>query len=368
MNFEAWNSEISKLKSIFLKTLGLKIPVFQAPMAGGATTPKLVAAVSNAGGLGSFAGGYATSKQLLENIKEIKKLTDKPFSVNLFIPAKSTPSNNKYERINALLNVYRSELGISQQPLMPFLDDPFEEKISIIISEKVPVFSFTFGIPSQPILKKLKSQNIITIGTCTTVNEGLEIEKAGCDAVVGQGSDAGGHRGTFLGSFDSAYIGTMSLIPQLTSKLQIPVIAAGGIMDGRGIVASLALGASAVQMGTSFLTCSESGINQTYKNAILASTEESTVITPVFSGKPARGIKNRFIEEMKNHINDILDYPIQNYLTQDIRLKAAQLNNSELLSLWAGQGTRLNRVQNVSTLLDEIEKEIQSTIKMISLN
>jgi nitronate monooxygenase len=347
----------------FSRRLNIRTPIIQAPMAGGVTTPRLVAAVSNCGALGSYGAGYLSPSKLREGIREIKALTNKPFAVNLFVPQAVKHDAIKIERTNKILNIYRHELDIKPEPYFEYNEDQFEEKISIILSENIPIFSFTFGIPKKEIVAKLKEKNIILIGTATTVAEGIEIEKAGCDVVVGQGSDAGGHRGTFLSSFSTSQVGTMSLIPQLVSHISLPVIAAGGIMDGRGVVASLALGASGVQMGTAFMTCLESGINEAYRKALLSSNEESTVVTPVFSGKPARGIKNRFIEEMSKQENDIPDYPILNQLTQDIRAKASALKRPEFLSLWAGQATRLSRTKTAAELIAEVEKEAAQTLQ-----
>jgi nitronate monooxygenase len=347
-----------------LKKLKLKVPIIQAPMAGGITTPELVAAVTNKGGLGSFAGGYLTPQKLLNGIREIRNLTDKPFSVNLFVPQPINIDKTKIKKMNAILNQYRIELGLPETDIH-FSPDAFDEKIDVIIKEKIPVFSFTFGIPSVSILQKLKSNQILMIGTATTVREGIALEKAGVDAVVGQGYEAGGHRGTFLNSFDSSKIGTMSLIPQLVSNIQIPVIASGGIMDGRGMIAALALGAKAVQLGTAFLTCSESGINEAYRKAIFECNEENTTITSTFSGKPARGINNRFIKEIEKYLDIMPDYPIQNNLTQNIRTQAAKLNKAEFLSLWSGQGTRLSRKLSASQLIDEILKESKQTLILL---
>ncbi|WJH37353.1 nitronate monooxygenase [Paenibacillus sp. CC-CFT747] len=179
------------------------------------------------------------------------------------------------------------------------------------------------------------------MGTATTVAEGAHLESEGIDLVVGQGSEAGGHRGTFLGGHEQALVGTMALIPQLADTLHVPVIAAGGIMDGRGIAASLLLGASGVQLGTAFLASPESGAHPRYKEAVLQSMEESTVVTRAFSGKAARGIRNRFVVEMEQAEAALPPYPVQNALTRELRREAARQERIEFMSLWAGQGSRL---------------------------
>lgn len=351
------------------KKFGLRLPVIQAPMAGGAATPKLVATVSETGGLGSLPLGYLNLEQARTNIRETRKLTRKPFAANAFVPQKITSKNgDNIAAMKKKLHGYRRELGISSQENVQFSEVSIEELIEVIIVENVPVFSFTFGTPTRESIQKLKEKGIFVMGTATTVREGLVLEQLGCDAVVGQGYEAGAHRGTFLSPFNTSQIGTIALTRQLADNLQIPVISAGGIMDGHGLVAALALGASAVQMGTAFLTCQESGISPLHKQAILTSTEESTVITPFFTGKPARAIKNRFIEEIGREFSEeeIPSYPLQHCLTQDIRREASNRNLKEFPSFWAGQGTRLSRDTSVRELLNKIEREAEETIKELS--
>jgi len=340
-------------------------------MAGGITTPKCVAMVSENGGLGSLPLGYLTVAQAIANIRETKQLTAKPFAINIFVTQEVDISKNQ-DRINIMkreLFSYRASIGLSLENNPTHTDEAsIDDLISIAISEKVSAFSFTFGSLSTEQIKKLKESNIFVIGTATTIREGILLQQLGCNAVVGQGYEAGGHRGTFLGSPQSSQIGTMALIPQLATALNIPVIAAGGIMNGQGLVAALSLGATAVQMGTAFLTCQESGTNSFYRETILNSTEESTVMTPYFTGKLARGIKNRFTEEMeeKCSTDNIPDYPIQHYLTQEMRRESAKKGVKDYSSFWAGQGTRLNRKDiTVKELLEKIEKEAKETVNKL---
>nr|MDQ3318437.1 nitronate monooxygenase [Actinomycetota bacterium] len=193
------------------------------------------------------------------------------------------------------------------------------------------------------------------VGTATTVCEALVLEEAGVDAVVGQGSEAGGHRGTFIGGFEEALIGTIALVPQLADSVGVPVVASGGIMDGRGLAAALLLGAEGVQMGTAFLPCPESGIHEKYKEAVLGVESESTALTRAFSGKPARGIRNRFMNEMSD--KDVPEYPVQNAYTRDIRAAAARENRIEFMSLWAGQAARLGRTVPAAELVENVARE-----------
>ncbi|MGG1633348.1 nitronate monooxygenase family protein [Paenibacillus sp. FSL K6-3182] len=321
----------------------IRYPLFLAGMAGGPSTAKLVAAVSNAGGLGKLGAAYMEPAAIREAINEIRKLTDKPFAVNLFA-TQTSDHNTRIGEVQRELNLMRNVLGISHASAEHVTTpDRFDQQMAVLLEEKVPVISTAFGILPEPFLRQAKEANLLVVAMVTTVNEALLAEQAGCDAIVAQGSEAGGHRGTFditehqLG----ANIGTFALIPQIVDRVSIPVIAAGGIMDGRGLVASLILGAQGVQMGTRFLTAIESGAHEVYKQALLKSTEESTVITKAFSGRPARGIRNSFVKQWEENGIEPLPFPTQNTVTRDIRNAASSQNNSEYMSLWAGQGTRM---------------------------
>lgn len=320
--------------------LGIRYPIIQAGMAGGITTPEMVAAVSNAGGLGTIGAGYMSVEQMRKVIREVRALTTKPFAVNLFIPQPVVENPKVIDEMNYHLDYYRQKLHLlKRSPEITPKPDDFSEKIEVILEEEVSVFSFTFGALPQDILTKMKNAGITLIGTATTVEEGIYLENSGVDLVVAQGWEAGGHRATFMSSFAEANLGTMVLVPQLADRLCIPVIAAGGIMDARGIAACLHLGAQGVQLGTAFLTCKESGAHRAYKEALLyRKKDEPTDITIAFSGRPARGIKNTFMEEMKYYQGPIPAYPLQHYLTEDIRSAAARQEKIEYMSLWAGQG------------------------------
>ncbi|MFB7140666.1 NAD(P)H-dependent flavin oxidoreductase [Gottfriedia sp. NPDC056225] len=351
-------------KNQVTELLNIEYPIIQAPMAGGITTSKLVAEVSNCGGLGTIGAGYMTPSQIREQIREIKKLTSKQFGINLFVPNDFKIDENEIEASNHLLLPINEELNLKQDeriqlPSFNRLTETFHEQIKVIIEEKVPICSFTFGLPSIELIKELKFHNIILIGTATTLKEAIEIEKAGMDLVVVQGSEAGGHRGNFISDDEESLIGLMSLIPQVVDHVNIPIIAAGGIMDGRGLTASMCLGAKAVQMGTAFLTCIESGAHEVHKNAILNATEEQLVLTRSFSGKWARGVGNKFVMEMRQHENSVPQFPIQNTITQTIRIAAAKQSNKEYMSLWSGQSPRLANNVTVKELITKIIDDVK---------
>lgn len=359
-----FNNEVTEL-------LHIEYPIIQAPMAGGITTSRLVAEVSNSGGLGTIGAGYMTPVQIREQIREIKQLTSNFFGINLFVPNEFNVSHNEIELANEILQPIRVQLNLNHEesievPKANNVLETFKEQIKVVIEEKVPVCSFTFGIPSIEVIRELKQHNIILIGTAATVREAVEIEKSGMDIVVVQGSEAGGHRGNFINDDQGSLVGLMSLIPQVVDHVSIPVISAGGIMDGRGFMASVCLGAKGVQMGTAFLTCIESGAHNMHKEGILHAHEDQIVLTRAFSGKRARGIKNRFIEEMQKAEDSVPDFPVQNALTQTIRKASATQNNPDYMSLWSGQSPRLAKIQTVNTLIEHVISEaekIKSSIK-----
>jgi nitronate monooxygenase len=353
------------LKNNMTDLLKIKYPIIQAPMAGGITTSQLVSGVSNSGGLGMIGAGYMTSEQIKKQSREIKQLTTGNFGINLFVPNEFNFTDESIIFADEKLAPIRKELNVQEPdtldiPQFKQVVNSFNEQIKVVIEEKIPICSFTFGIPSEEIINELKRQNIILIGTATTVSEAVEIENKGMDMVVVQGSEAGGHRGNFIKDTQESLVGLMSLIPQVVDSVRIPVIAAGGIMDGRGLMASLCLGAQGVQMGTAFLTCVESGANRLHKDAILRTKEDDMILTRAFSGKWARGIKNKFTCDMQECEALLPDFPIQNSLTKRIRKASSLQGKDDFMSLWSGQSPRLAKEQSVSTLINAIVKEAKS--------
>ncbi|PLR85630.1 nitronate monooxygenase [Bacillus canaveralius] len=346
--------------------LGITYPIFQAPMAGGITTVQLVSETSNQGGLGNLGAGYLTALQMRDDIEQIKQSTAKPFGVNLFVPAAHLDVDaHQAGAMKKLLTKYKQLLQIDGQfpELTKDYHGLFTEQVEEVLRAKVPVCSFTFGIPDQAILKEYKKTGGILIGTATNVKEAVEWEEAGADLIVAQGSEAGGHRGTF-DEENKGIVGLIALVPQIVDAVQIPVIAAGGIMDGRGIAAALLLGATGVQLGTAFIACAESGAAPVYKEAVLEGSEDQTVLTKTFSGRLARGLSNTFIEEMEAAGEGPLPFPLQNELTGLIRKQAGALKNKEYMSLWAGQGVRMAKRETVASLLARLIKETNAAIEL----
>lgn len=330
-------------------------------MAGGITSTALVSEASNHGALGMIGAGYMSAANLHQQIKEIKHRTNKPFGVNVFVPSTIESEKATENHARKVLQPYYDTYQIDESSIQVTdhntQKEIYAQQLQVIIEASVPVVSFTFGMPSAKVMESLKNANITIIGTAETVDEALQLEESGMDMIVMQGSEAGGHRGGFKQSASDQSIGLMALLPQAANTLSIPIIGSGGIMDGSGLVAARALGASGVQMGTAFLLTEESSAHPLHKKAITTSKEHDTIITTAFSGKPARGIRNAFINKLQKHESSLPAYPMMNQLTQPIRNAAKNNYHDEAMSLWSGQGTRLGNIQSTAQLLETIIKE-----------
>lgn len=350
--------------------IGIQHSIIQAPMAGGITTPELVAAVSNAGALGSIGAAYLTPDQIAEAVAAVRRLTSRPFCVNLFVPS-PTPEPGTWDpgAVLAFLSAHHAALRLPE-PQLPaaFAPDP-EAQWAAVLAERVPVFSFTFGVPDAVAISSFQAGGTRVLGSATTVAEARTLAEAGVDGVVAQGSEAGAHRATFVSGFEESLVGTLALVPQVVDAVDVPVIASGGIMDGRGIVAAEALGAAGVQLGTAFLTTDEAGTSAPYRNALLRAREDQTVVTRAFSGRPARGIVNAFIEQMSApSAPQPLPYPVQNALTGPMRRAAAQQGDADRLALWAGQGAPLARTIGAGALVARLVDERERVLRQLSVD
>ncbi|MGH2383088.1 MAG: NAD(P)H-dependent flavin oxidoreductase [Candidatus Limnocylindria bacterium] len=339
------------------RRLGLGHPVIQAPMAGGASTVDLVVAVCEAGALGSLGCAYSTPDAIRQAGEAVRARTDRPFAVNLFAPLRVPEEPQHATAAIEVLAGAHAELGLEPPTLALPASLSFDDQLDAALQTGASVFSFTFGTLPADTIERIRERDLLIIGTATTVDEAVALEAAGVDAVVGQGSEAGAHRGTFATTFEAAMIGTMALVPQVVDAVSVPVIASGGIMDGRGVAAALALGADAAQLGTAFLTTDEAGIPDGHKKAIVEAHEDHTRITRAFSGRPARGIVNRLMTDIEARPEAILPFPLQNALTRPARTAAAEQDRPEYLSLWAGQGVRLARREPAAELVRRIAAE-----------
>ncbi len=325
--------------------LGIRYPIVQGPFGGGLSSVPLAAAVSNAGGLGSFGAHTLSPEQIGTLVVELKANTRAPFAVNLWVPQpgeiEHTVTPEQFERHVSRLRPYLRELNLPDPPYRTSYDGDFTGQAEAILESRPPVFSFVAGIPPAAVLEEARRRGIVTIGTATTVDEAVALEKAGVDAIVASGSDSGGHRGAFLRPVHESLVGTFSLIPQIADAIGIPVIAAGGIADARGVVAALTLGAEGVQIGTAFLASDESAASAVHKRALHSPDARTTVLTRVFTGRLARGIPNRFQREMAVFEDDLPPYPIQSALTQSLRRAANDRGLHDYVHLWAGQAASL---------------------------
>ena len=343
--------------------LGIEWPLIQAPLGGGPSTPELVAAASNAGALGSLGAAYFSPEELERAMVRIRELSARPFGVNLFAPAPvPTLSAGQVQAALAATRGYRAELGLPDPALRPPFHQDFEQQMAVVLRARPAVFSFTFGLVDRDVIEKCRRASVITMGKATSVEEGLALQESGVDAVVAQGVEAGGHRGLFSPEQRDSLIGTLALTRTMVSALRIPVVASGGIMDGRGIAAVLTLGAQAAHLGTAFLLCEEAGTSPAYREAIEKARGRDTRLTRAFSGRWARGIENRFMVEMEGRDGSILPFPAQNAFTRDIRKKATEVEKAEYLSLWAGQGVGLIRKMKAGDLVRTLREEMVAAL------
>ena len=335
-------------------------------MGAGPGTPELAAAVSNADGLGSLAAAYLRPEEIVESIRRTQALTSRPFAVNLFAGGYAAEASADSAPMLELLSGIHEALGLPP-PVIPVLPpDPFREQFEAVLEARPAVFSFTFGIPGRDLFSLLRARGIAILGTATTAGEARLLIEAGVDAVVAQGAEAGAHRGTFAVPFEEAMVPTLHLVREIAAFA--PVIASGGIMDGRDLATMLAHGAIAVQLGTAFLTCPESGASPAYKQALLRSAgdhgrspaSDATVITRAFSGRPARGLTNAFTGLLAANESAILPYPLQNALTRPMRAAAAAQGNAEFLSLWAGEGVARSRQMPAGELAAKLMEESEA--------
>ncbi len=320
-----------------LQRLGIEHPILLAPMAGSGGTPELAAAVSNAGGLGAWGGAYSKPEEIAATIRRMRQLTAKPFNINLFAGGYGADLGIDPQPMLAIVAEAHAKLGLAPPILPPMPASPFDAQLEAVLEERPRVFSFTFGAPSDSQIAALKQRDVVVIGTATTVQEARHLEQTGVDAIALQGAEAGAHRGTFLAAFEQSMIPIATLVAECRAAVRIPLIASGGLMDGRDIAAMMKLGAAAAQLGTAFLPCPESGAPDAYKQALLHAKSDRTVITRAFSGRPARGIKNAFITMVESKKSSILPFRQQNDLTRPMRTAAGAKGVADYISLWAGR-------------------------------
>lgn len=335
-------------------------PIIQGPTAGGPNTPAQIAAVSNAGALGSLACSLLSPAAISEQTAQIRALTDQPFCLNFFVLETPRPDPSEVAQAVEWMRPLWSSLGWTELPTPTKWCEDFHAQFETLIELRPAVASFTFGILSAEQIQRLHDAGIFVIGTITHAEEAIAWQGRGADAVIASGTESGGHRGTFIGAQEDATLKTFELLPTVVAAVNIPVIAAGGIMDGADIKRALDMGAQAVQMGTAFLVADESGINPHYKQRLLTAGDHPTRLTRSFSGRYARGLVNRLMDELRPVEAQLPAYPIQNALTSPIRAEAAKRGDTELMSLWCGTGVARARPMPAAKLVEILLSEINA--------
>ena len=351
----------------FTRLLTIPYPIIQGPFGRGGSSVLLAATVSNAGGLGSFGANDQGPSDIIKIAADIRKRTDKPFGMNLWVSTYDaggeTLTIETYERVTKLLEPYYKELKVEIPSMPSSKPQNFSDQVAALIEAHPAVFSFVFGIPSPKILRTCREKGIVTVGAATTVDEALACEQAGVDCVAASGFEAGGHRPSFLKPADESLIGTFALVPQVADKVKIPVIATGGIADGRGIVAALTLGANAVQIGTAFLACDESGASELHRKLLFQDEARNTGLSRAFTGRLARSIYHRFASEMKMHEPFFAKYPAHSWIVAPLRAAALTQGRHDLISLWAGQAAPLCRHHKAVELFASLVRETDELLK-----
>jgi nitronate monooxygenase len=326
-----------------LELLGVELPVVQAPMAG-SNDSTLAVAVSAAGGLGSLPCALLTPDRVRAEVAAVRAGTDRPFNLNFFCHADRPPSAAEGERWIDRLGPYYEELGAARPSGLTSGRAPFDEDLCALVEElRPPVVSFHFGLPAAPLLDRVRATGAVVLSSATTVAEARWLAEHGCDVVVAQGAEAGGHRGMFLTGSAAAQVGTLALVPQVVDAVDVPVVAAGGIADARAVAAALALGAQAVQVGTAFLRTPEATTSALHRAALAGAADDATVLTNVVTGRPARGIVNRLLGEVGPLSADAPAFPYATAGTAPLRAAAEAAGSAEFSPLWAGQAAPLAR-------------------------
>src|SRR5579864_9229040 len=348
--------------------LGIDYPIIQGPL-GGLSSQSLTAAVSNFGGLGSFGAHGLRPEAIKDVIAQIRSLTSRPFAMNLWVSMEDegarTSDECAFNRSLAPLIAELAALGAPRPTYKPYSPKRFEDQARVLLDANVPAFSFIFGIPAREILEECRARGIVTIGAATTPDEATALQEAGVNAIAASGFEAGGHRGSFLRPAEDSLTGTLSLVPQVVDIVDVPVIAAGGIGDARGVIAALALGAEAVQMGTVFLSCEESGASRLHRETLRRRNAGHTALTKGFTGRLARAIRNHLMDNLNRSETKILPYPLQRELVRNLAIAAEAAGGADLVPMWAGQSANLSTCTDVTAFLTSLVEEISEIAEPI---
>jgi len=350
----------------FIRLAGIELPIIQAPMAGSALSD-MVVAVSEAGGLGSLACALLSVEQARRELETIRRRTSRPINANFFCHQAPRDHRARQMEWRRRLNAYYVQLQIDDNTSVPTsARTSFDDKMCDLVAEFHPeIVSFHFGLPDENLLLRVRSTGAKILSSATSVNEARWLQDHGCDAIIAQGLEAGGHRGMFLTEDVSTQVGTMALVPQVVDAVKVPVIAAGGIADARGILAAFALGAAAVQIGTAYLHCPEAQISPLYRQALKGTRDNDTAITNVFTGRPARAIVNRIMREVGPMSDIAPKFPIAAATLAPLRAKSEMAGSADFTPLWSGQAARLNRELPAAELTRQLAAEASEKLTLL---
>src|SRR5215217_49393 len=351
------------------KTLGIQYPILQGPFGGNLSSVQLVSTVSNSGGLGGF-GAYTLSPQEISEVdRQIKAATNKPYNINLWVSdvdaIDGVVSDEHFNRSSKLFKPYFEELGIALPEKPAPFKTRFENQIEVILHQKPPVFSFMFGIPSADILEQCRRLGIVTVGAATTLDEAIALEDAGVDLVIASGFEGGGHRPSFLSPAESSTTGTFVLIQLLKEKIKTPVIAAGGIANGKGVAGALALGADAVQIGTAFLATDESNATAIHKQMLFSPASNYTALSRAFTGRLGRGITNRIAKDVITKEKDFLPFPFQTQFMSALRKAAIEQEKWDMIFFWGGQIAPILKHTKAAELMRSIVEDTNAYFQQL---
>lgn len=356
---------MARVSTPLCELLGIRVPIVQAPMAGGPSSKELVAACSAAGALGSFGHAYTQPAEMKKQCEWVRAQTNSPFGINLFVSPQPDPVDVVHQSAPlAALGPWYAEMGLPPpEAATPPYAPELEGQLAVVAEVKPAIFTVHLGELEEEWVRRFQRLGIRLGASATCVAEAERAEGLGFDFVIAQGGEAGGHRGTYLRDPYEALTGTLALTRLVVRAVKIPVVAAGGIMDGAGVAAALSLGAQAAQIGTAFIPCPESGAPDVHKRAILEAKEDATRITQKFSGKPARGIANRFLREAEAKHFPQIAFPAQGSLTAKLRQASAKAGNPDFYALWSGQAAPLSRALPAAELIAQLEQETIAALR-----
>ena len=341
--------------------LGIQYPILQGPFGGNLSSVELVATVSNAGGLGGYGAYTLSPQEIIEIDHQIKAATNKPYNINLWVSdtdaVDGIVSDEQFKQAQALFKPYFDELGIDLPGKPVPFKSRFENQVEVILHQRPPVFSFMFGIPSTDILEQCRRLGIVTIGAATTPDEAIALESAGVDMIIASGFEAGGHRPSFLASAESSTTGTFVLLQLIKEKIKTPVIAAGGIANGKGVTAALALDADAVQIGTAFLATDESNATAIHKQMLFSDAAKYTTLSRAFTGRLGRGVTSRIAKDLVNKENGFLPFPLQTQFMSHLRKEAIEQEKWDMILFWGGQIAPILKHRKAAELMKSILEE-----------